>query len=83
MTTRLPTREDLTALLEAVRAEPEGPDRAAAIEQLEAQLAALDDPDRLVGPDEDLAPEDPGQESAPAPAEAAADTPAKPVGKPF
>lgn len=80
MTTRLPTREDLTALLEAVRNEPEGPDRAAAIEQLEAQLAALDDPDTLEGPDMDLAVEDPEAGQAPA---QPAETPAKPDNKPF
>lgn len=56
MTTKLPRREDLTALLEVVRAEPDGPDKATAIEQLEAQLAALEEPGVLTGPDEDLAP---------------------------
>lgn len=83
MTTRLPTREDLTALLEAVRAEPAGPDQAAAIEQLEAQLAALEDPDALTGPDEDLAEPSVAPEAASPAAPAAATPPAKPVGKPF
>jgi hypothetical protein len=82
MTTRLPTRESLTTLLEAVRAEPEGPDRAAAVEQLEAQLAGLDDPDALVGPDADLAEPDEAAGHAAA-AKPAADAPAKPDNKPF
>lgn len=54
MTTRLPTREQLTTMLASVRAEPEGPDRAAAIERLESQLALLDAGEGLEGPDADL-----------------------------
>jgi hypothetical protein len=54
MTTRLPTRDQLAAMLTAVRTEPEGPDRVTAIERLEGQLAALDAGEGLEGPDADL-----------------------------
>lgn len=91
MTTRLPTRDQLHSILEAVRSEPEGPDQAAAIERLEAQLADLDDPssDALTGPDEDLVEQPAEQEGAPkpAPAPTVASAPTgpsnKPPGKPF
>jgi len=77
MTTRLPTRDQLATMLAAVRAEPEGPDRAAAIERLEGQLAALDAGEGLEGPDADLAePED--EELTPA----APAAPAAATGKP-
>ena len=89
MTTRLPSREDLTATLDAVRAEPDGPDKALAIERLEAQLADLDEPgpDMVERPDADLAELPPEEEPAkPAPVPAAGgddeDT-EKPDSKPF
>ncbi|HET9144174.1 hypothetical protein [Actinophytocola sp.] len=85
MTTRLPTRDQLTTMLAAVRAEPEGPDQAVAIERLEAQLAALDEGEGLTGPDADLAePEDEALTTAATPAAPAAPAPAeKPDKKPF
>jgi hypothetical protein len=90
MTTRLPTREQVTTILEKVRAEPEGPDQALAIERLEAQLAELDEPtsDALVGPDADLdepLPDEdaavPAKPAAPAPASTPPGKPAPPFGK--
>lgn len=79
MTTRLPTRDQLLSILESVRAEPEGPDQAAAIERLEAQLAELDDPgaDTLTGPDMDLVEPDP-EATTPTPV-----APTAPAAKPF
>lgn len=73
MTTRLPTRDQVVAVLEKVRSEPDGPDRATAIERLEAQLAELNEPgpDTLTGPDADLVeelPDEPTAPAAPAPA---------------
>lgn len=67
MTTRLPNREDLAVMLDAVRAEPDGPDKVVAIERLEAQLADLDEPgpDMVERPDADLA-EKPLEEETPA-----------------
>jgi hypothetical protein len=82
MTTRLPTRDQVVAVLEKVRSEPDGPDRATAIERLEAQLAELDEPgpDTLTGPDADLVeelPDEPAPPAAPAPVPAATSTPPK------
>lgn len=73
MTTRLPTRDQVVAVLEKVRSEPDGPDRATAIERLEAQLAELNEPgpDTLTGPDADLVeelPDEPTPPAAPVPA---------------
>lgn len=90
MTTRTPDRETVVTLLEQVRAEPEGPDRASAIEVLEAQLAALDDPANREEPwpDADLfeavaAPEEPAVPTGEPAPPAEEESPAKPVGKPF
>lgn len=82
MTTRLPNREDLAAMLDAVRAEPDGPDKVVAIERLEAQLADLDEPgpDMVERPDADLAERPPEEETPAAPVDPA---PAKPAAKPF
>jgi hypothetical protein len=87
MTTRLPTRDQVVSILEKVRAEPDGPDRATAIERLEAQLLALDEPEpgALTGPDDDLVEkplDEPAAPAAPAPVPAATTTPkAPPFGK--
>lgn len=85
MTTRLPTRDQLVSILTAVRSEPEGPDQAAAIERLEAQLAALDEPDAntLVGPDADLVAQPLDEDVAAKPAAPAAPAPPAKPAPPF